>query len=149
MNKLQKGFTLLELMFVTIIIALLASIAVPIYQDYASKTQIHALYHTLSNLKIPVDLTLLHNQSTTDAVELGWISGSTTLIRNIPTVSVDADSGEAFIEATLDGDVYPVAKGTVVKLAYDAVTNWSCTITKPSNEAWKDSYAPKNCIIIP
>jgi type IV pilus assembly protein PilA len=55
MNKAQQGFTLIELMIVVAIIGILASIAIPAYQDYIGRAQASEAVQLLGGLKTPVE----------------------------------------------------------------------------------------------
>ena len=58
MNKMkisQKGFTLIEIMIVVAIIGILASIALPNYQDYVKKGKAAEATSTLANLRIKME----------------------------------------------------------------------------------------------
>ena len=60
MKKVQKGFTLIELMIVVAIIGILAAIAIPAYQDYTIRAQVSEGMNLAAAAKAAVAETFLN-----------------------------------------------------------------------------------------
>ena len=56
MNKLQQGFTLIELMIVIAIIGILASVALPAYSNYTNKAAFSEVVLATSSVKADVEV---------------------------------------------------------------------------------------------
>jgi type IV pilus assembly protein PilA len=69
MTKLQKGFTLIELMIVVAIIGILAAIAIPAYQDYTIRAQVSEGMNLAAAAKAAVAETFL-NRGTAPATRV-------------------------------------------------------------------------------
>jgi len=132
MNKTQQGFTLIELMIVVAIIAILAAIAIPQYQNYVARSAVTRAVGETASLKTPIEDCLAQGNAITAAA--------------CPNSQMTSQFGEitaseASIALTLGGDAPSNAQGITVTWTRTEDGAWSCAAT--GNNAEK--YAPKSC----
>jgi type IV pilus assembly protein PilA len=163
MKKLQKGFTLIELMIVVAIIGILAAIAIPAYQDYTVRAKVSEGNIAASALKVGVtDLFADRGmQGITDyAAEIALPAEQAKLkTKLITAVAVTPATGEILV--TLGGinqlagtnvlAFMPQIGNAVLSNANATGTiEWVCSSNAaagkiPAHTTIIDKYLPANC----
>ena len=104
-KQLQKGFTLIELMIVVAIIGILASIALPAYQDYTVRAKVSEGVIAASALKVGVTEMLADSGMAgvaRYATEIGLASTQTELATDkIGAVAIIPATGEIQVTMTI------------------------------------------------
>lgn len=84
-NKSKKGFTLVEIMIVVVIIGLLAAMAVPAFQKVRATSQEKAITNNLRQIASAADQYFLENG--VETVALTALVGPTLYVKSLPPVA--------------------------------------------------------------
>ncbi len=133
----QKGFTLIEIMVTVAILGILASIAIPAYQDYTVRARVTEGLTLAAAAKLAVSETVLsNNQLPANQAATGYESPAAT--ENVSSIVIADKTGDIVITYT------PKAgNGTLImtpSLKAQGEITWTC---KEGTLAAK--YRPANC----
>jgi type IV pilus assembly protein PilA len=136
LKQTQKGFTLIELMIVVAIIGILAAIALPAYQDYATRSKISEVMIAASACKTGVSEFIQSNGSfPADADAAGcsttatkYVAAGTTVTdtTGAVTVTIQGTGSAADGEAIILQPTSDAARTTALTAATEVIQGWSC-----------------------
>jgi type IV pilus assembly protein PilA len=157
-SKIQKGFTLIELMIVVAIIGILAAIAIPAYQDYTIRAQVTEGLNLAGDLKAGVAEWYAQTGAwPADLTEIGISGGATAKAAKYVT-EIDIEDGT--ITITYGGQANSNIDGSFLSLIPGVNNNgdvvWVCgNATAPSaadvtasgdnNTDLANKYMPATC----
>ena len=143
MNKLQKGFTLIELMIVIAILGILMAIAIPAYQDYAVRAKVSEGINLAGAVKLGVAETYSSRGNLPGNNVSAGVPVSTTI--NGPYVSHVQVTTGGLISITYT-TLEPKISGSVLNLSPTTSAGsvkWRCKGSTTTNP--EPRYLPANC----
>ncbi len=131
MKKLQKGFTLIELMIVVAIVGILAAIAIPAYRDYIVRSKVSECAATLGACKTSVtEFHQAKNRMPNSLNSAGCSATTSQYCNGISTVAAGVITGVVSSRAGVSADCNLVlTPQTVTANNITDITGWAGSTT--------------------
>jgi type IV pilus assembly protein PilA len=146
MNKLQRGFTLIELMIVVAIVGILAAIAIPQYQEYTVRSRVTEGLNLASMVKTAVAETV---QSTGTMPNTNASAGvGDTIASKYVTSVVVGNSGVIRVTYDKTNTGIPAADGNLIDFTptlSGGAVDWTCNTPAPAASGVPLRFRPANC----
>ena len=150
--KMQKGFTLIELMIVIAILGILIAIALPAYQDYTIRAKVSEGLNLAAAAKLGVGETRLSTGIWPgDDAAAGYTAASTAIVQSIHVGTDGSGTAEGEITVTYKDPPVPGAGYLMLNptLGGGDVIVWFCNAENGGNGGTDGTllakYAPANC----
>ena len=145
MSTAMKGFSLIELMIAIAIIGILASIAIPAYQDYAIRAKISEAINLASAARISIAESYMSEGRLPKDLEEAGLSDIST--RYVDGLSYQLQSNTGHIVLTLSEEVDESLSQKKIALSATVdeqnLLQWQCG---PANDNGVDErYLPSSC----
>ena len=142
MKKMQKGFTLIELMIVVAIVGILAAIALPAYQDYTIRAKVTEGLNLADAAKSTLGEFRQAQGRWTTTNSVAGLAGT---INSNYVSNVQVGTGNS-ITVTFSNTLNSAVSGNTLifhgSMNSAGVINWTCTSTTAT---LNNKYRPANC----
>jgi type IV pilus assembly protein PilE len=147
--RVAKGFTLIEVMVVVVIVAILAAVALPSYNDYVKRGKIQEATSQLLSMRTKIELYFQDQRSYLGACAAGTVAPLPTGLKyftvtcptlTASTYTVQAAGGVAGGDQSMVGFTYTINEGNNRSTTAVPSAKWGTAAAAPYG-------APFNCFV--